>query len=57
MTGQPYAVAMQRADVTAGLLLLAALVLAGLARQPREWLGMVAFAIAGTIGGILMGGA
>ena len=52
VTGQPYAVAMQRADLTAGLLLLAAFVLAGLGRQQREWLGMVAFAIAGTIGGI-----
>jgi hypothetical protein len=53
VTGQPYAIVMQRADITAGLALLAAFLLAGPGRgRRREWLGMVVFALAGLIGGI-----
>jgi len=55
VTGQPYAVVMQRADVTAGILLLLAFVLAGsrtVIGGRREWLGMVVFAMAGAIGGL-----
>ncbi len=55
VTGRPYAALMQHADVAAGVLLLAAFVLAGRdgpAGARREWLAMVAFAIAGAIGGI-----
>lgn len=55
VTGQPYAIAMQRADVAAGILLLLAFVLAGSRSLPggrREWLGMVVFAMAGAIGGL-----
>ena len=60
VTGQPYAILMQRADVTAGILLVLALVLAGshgpdehsLSGGRREWLGMVVFAMAGVIGGL-----
>src|SRR5262249_26983024 len=52
VTGQPYAMLMQRADVTAGVLLLLAFVVAGSRTLPgarREWLGMVVFAMAGAI--------
>jgi hypothetical protein len=55
VTGQPYAVVMQRADVTAGILLMLAFVLAGSRTMPgarREWPGMVVFAMAGAIGGL-----
>jgi hypothetical protein len=53
VTGQPYSIAMQRADVTAGVLLSLAFLLAGsVPGARREWLGMVGFAIAGVIGGI-----
>jgi hypothetical protein len=53
VTGQPYAIAMQRADIAAGVGLLAAFVLAGTSSERhREWLGMVVFALAGVIGGI-----
>lgn len=55
VTGQPYAIVMQRADVTAGVLLLLAFVLAGsrtMSGSRREWLGMVVFAMAGAIGGL-----
>ena len=53
VTGQPYAIAMQRADLTAGILLLLAFLLAGSAQGARrEWLGMVVFAMAGAIGGL-----
>ena len=55
VTGQPYAIDMQRADVTAGILLLLAFVLAGsrtVTGGRREWLGMVVFAMAGAIGGL-----
>jgi hypothetical protein len=55
VTGQPYAIVMQRADVTAGILLLLAFILAGsraVVEGRREWLGMVVFAMAGAIGGL-----
>jgi hypothetical protein len=55
VAGQPYAIVMQRADVTAGVLLLLAFVLAGSRAIPggrREWLGMVLFAMTGAIGGL-----
>jgi len=55
VTGQPYATVMQRADITAGVLLLLAFVLAGsrtVEGGRREWLGMVVFAMAGAIGGL-----
>jgi len=55
VTGQPYAIVMQRADVTAGILLLFAFILAGsrtVIEGRREWLGMVVFAMAGAIGGL-----
>jgi hypothetical protein len=53
VTGQPYAIAMQRADIVAGLALLAAFALAGPGSgRRREWLGMVVFALAGLVGGI-----
>lgn len=53
VTGRPYAIAMQRADVAAGVLLLLAFLLAGsVPSARREWLGMVGFALAGVIGGI-----
>ncbi len=55
VTGQPYAIVMQRADITAGILLLLAFVLAGsrtVESARREWLGLVVFAMAGAIGGL-----
>src|SRR6185437_830145 len=55
VSGQPYAIAMQRADIAAGVLLLLALLLTGRRAVPgdrREWLGMVVFAMAGVIGGL-----
>jgi hypothetical protein len=55
VTGQPYAVVMQHADVLAGILLLCALVAAGIASIPgarREWLAMAVFATAGSVGGL-----
>ena len=55
VTGQPYAIVMQRADITAGILLLLAFVLAGsrtVQSARREWLGLVVFAMAGAIGGL-----
>jgi hypothetical protein len=55
VSGQPYAAAMQRADVASGLLLLAAFWVVG--RGPsrgerREWLAMLGFATAGAAGGV-----
>lgn len=55
VSGQPYAAAMQRADLVSGLLLLAAFWAAG--RGPtraerREWLAMCGFAAAGAAGGL-----
>jgi len=55
VAGQPYASLMSHCDVIAGLLVLAAFLLAGpnsVARGRREWLGMVVFALAGLIGGL-----
>jgi hypothetical protein len=55
VTGQPYAAAMQHADVASGLLLLAAFwtVGHGVSRgERREWLLMLGFAAAGAVGGL-----
>jgi hypothetical protein len=55
ITGQPYAVLMQRADLAAGLLVLAAFALTapGRGRPGRaEWLSMLGFAAAGALGGL-----
>jgi FtsH-binding integral membrane protein len=61
VTGLPYATAMQRADLSSGILLLAAFLVAGngtvgvaaSARRGRlEWLAMMGFAIAGAAGGL-----
>lgn len=55
VTGQPYAAAMQHADVVSGLLLLAAFLIAwrGPSRsERREWLAMLGFAAAGAAGGL-----
>jgi Protein of unknown function (DUF998) len=55
VSGQPYATAMQHADLGAGLLLIAAFWAAGhgtsLAAR-REWLSMLVFAAAGALGGL-----
>jgi hypothetical protein len=55
VAGQSYASVMSHCDVAAGLLVLAAFLLAGqnsVARSRREWLGMLVFALAGLIGGL-----
>jgi hypothetical protein len=55
VTGQPYAALMQHADLAAGLLLLAAFALTWPGRsrpRPGEWLSMLGFAAAGTLGGL-----
>jgi hypothetical protein len=55
VTGQPYATAMQHADVLAGILLTCAFLAAGWRSVPagrKDWLGMAGFAIAGAIGGL-----
>lgn len=55
VTGQPFALAMQRADTVAGMLLLVAFVAAGAGSIPggrREWLAMTVFAVAGSVGGL-----
>jgi hypothetical protein len=55
VSGQPYATAMQRADLASGLLLLAAFLVAGHATSlagRREWLSMLGFAAAGALGGL-----
>ncbi|HET7015208.1 MAG TPA: DUF998 domain-containing protein [Streptosporangiaceae bacterium] len=55
VTGQPYATVMQHLDVLSGLLILAAFAVTGflsISNGRREWLGMVAFAISGLIGGL-----
>ncbi len=55
VTGQPYAAVMQHCDLAAGLLLLAAFAVTGPgAGRPgrREWLSMLAFAVAGALGGL-----
>lgn len=54
VTGRPFAIAMQRADLLSGLLLLAALLIAGSASITggrREWIGMAIFAAGGLVGG------
>jgi Protein of unknown function (DUF998) len=55
ITGQPYATVMQHCDLASGLLLLAAFAMigpgAGRAGRP-EWLSMLAFAVAGALGGL-----
>jgi Protein of unknown function (DUF998) len=55
VSGQPYAAVMQHCDLASGLLLLAAFAVIGpgagrLGR--REWLSMLAFAVAGALGGL-----
>jgi uncharacterized protein DUF998 len=55
VSGQPYAAAMQHADLASGLLLVAAFAAAGPGpsrRERREWLAMLGFAAAGAIGGL-----
>jgi hypothetical protein len=55
VTGQPYATAMQHADLASGLLLVAAFWAAGHSTSlagRREWLSMLGFAIAGALGGL-----
>lgn len=55
VTGQPYAAAMQHADVASGLLLLAAFWVAGRGTgrgERREWLAMLGFAAVGAAGGL-----
>jgi hypothetical protein len=55
VTGYPYATLMQHADVLAGIFLLVAFVAAGSRNVPatrREWLGMMIFALAGSVGGM-----
>jgi hypothetical protein len=54
VTGQPYAAAMQHADLLSGLLLMAAFLAAGsgsIAGGCREWLGMMIFSAAGAASG------
>jgi Protein of unknown function (DUF998) len=53
--GQPYAAAMQHADLAAGILVAAAFLAAGRRTVPRglrDWLAMLVFAAAGAIGGV-----
>jgi hypothetical protein len=55
VTGQPYATLMQHADLASGLLLLVAFALTGPGRRRQgrsEWLSMLGFAAAGTLGGL-----
>jgi len=55
VTGQPFAPAMHHLDILAGLLLMAAFLLAGsrsVARGGREWMAMMIFAASGTLGGV-----
>jgi len=55
VSGQPYAAAMQHADLLAGVLLLAAFLAAGWRGVPasrKDWLAMTGFAIAGALGGL-----
>jgi hypothetical protein len=55
ISGQPYAAAMQHADLLSGVLLAGAFLAVGRRSVPggaRDWLAMLAFAIAGAIGGL-----
>jgi hypothetical protein len=55
VTGQPFATAMQHADLLSGLLLMGAFLAAGSRSIPggrRDWLAMMVFAGAGTLGGV-----
>lgn len=55
VTGQPFATAMQHADLLSGLLLLGAFLAAGSRSIPggwRDWLAMMVFAAAGALGGL-----
>jgi hypothetical protein len=55
VTGQPFATAMQHADLLSGLLLIGAFLAAGsrtIVGARREWFAMVVFAAAGTLGGV-----
>jgi len=55
VTGQPFATGMQHADLLSGLLLLVAFAAAGsgsILGGRREWLAMMVFAVAGSLGGL-----
>jgi hypothetical protein len=55
VSGQPYAAAMQHADLASGLLLAAAFLALGhgpSGAERREWLSMLGFAAAGAAGGL-----
>lgn len=55
VNGQPYATAMQHADLLSGILLFAAFVVAGrttIAAGRRDWLAMLVFALGGAGGGL-----
>lgn len=53
VAGRPYALVMQHLDVLSGLLILAALIVAGWpGNRGREWLGLTVFALAGLTGGL-----
>jgi Protein of unknown function (DUF998) len=55
ISGQPYAAAMQHADLLSGVLLVCAFLAVGRRSVPgglRDWLAMLAFAVAGAIGGV-----
>jgi hypothetical protein len=55
VSGQPYAAAMQHADLLAGVLLVGAFLAVGRRSVPgglRDWIAMLVFAIAGAIGGL-----
>jgi hypothetical protein len=55
VSGQPYATAMQLADLLSGVLLFAAFVVMGRRSAPgggRDWLAMLGFAVAGAAGGL-----
>jgi len=55
VTGQPFATAMQHADLLSGLLVMGAFLAAGSRKIPggrRDWLAMMVFAGAGSLGGV-----
>jgi hypothetical protein len=55
VSGQPYAAAMQHADLLSGVLLFGAFLAAGRRSIPtghRDWLAMLAFALGGAAGGL-----